>query len=639
MPRWLVRRQTGGFAHNPKEIDQFLDERTTPAEVLVREAVQNSLDARLDGKDPVRIRFSLVEVTEDRKKGLAALILDSLASDQDGKDIPFRDHLKHGGASLDEILSDHSCRILIVEDFGTKGLGGPFDRQPDQENEPTDFFNFVHALGLSSKRGNVRGRHGLGKLVFAASSTVRTYFAVTRRAEDKKLLMAGVALLRYRQLRDGSTIRSYEPGAWYGERDGSGFELPVDSTEDIKTFSNLVGLERTSEPGLSVVVPWVRDAWHENDILVAVLKNYYFPIHAGRLVVDVGKTTISDQNVRSLVRSLAEHPFSEELPDGLFDFIEEVLTLPESELVELETLSVADALEEKLGEERKRALETRFEQGKLVALRVPVEASRKNGQKVGGALLACLQRRPDLERGWALVVRDDLLLPDEAKHFGTRRAYALLQAEGSIAELLGDAENPAHRGWNASSEHVKERWRNAQAVVRLARRLLPALYDLLSRDTVEDKSVLAPFFPVPSRPPVPIPEEVEENTDGTTEGDGDTDIVGNGQRLVSIRPFRENGVAGFRVTGKIDYPADIVVRVWLLDVDRRKSYDESDFNLRDDKRFPVHCAGCGLSERRQQELAFTVEGEGGAVRIDVKGFDPHRDLHVDVDVRRRDGED
>ena len=197
-----------------------------------------------------------------------------------------------------------------------------------------------------------------------------------------------------------------------------------------------------------------------------------------------------------------------------------------------------------------------------------------------------------------------------------------------MAELLGDAENPAHRGWNASSEHVRERWQNPQRVIRIARRVLPQLYDLLSNEDVEDKAVLAAFFPVPTGA-------------GGTEAEKQKDAAGKTEPpaqppppppvLFGVRAVLQGDRAGFSLRTRKGPEGRFSVRVWLLDVDRRRNFAEADFDLRDDRRFSIEAKGCRITARKPHELDFEVENPGGPMSLTVLGFDPHRDIRVEVE--------
>ena len=67
--------------------------------------------------------------------------------------------------------------FLVIEDFGTTGLRGAWDRKDDQ-----GFSDFWRRIGRSHKRGQQGGRWGLGKLVFSGASRVRSFFGLTIQA-------------------------------------------------------------------------------------------------------------------------------------------------------------------------------------------------------------------------------------------------------------------------------------------------------------------------------------------------------------------------------------------------------------------------------------------------------------------------
>src|SRR5216684_2836929 len=88
--------------------DQFNNDEVELTEALVREVIQNSTDAP-SGAGPVKVRFAIVERTGDDARRVAQLF-DAL-----------RPHLK--ACEIDDsVLDQPSARVLLVEDFNTKGL-------------------------------------------------------------------------------------------------------------------------------------------------------------------------------------------------------------------------------------------------------------------------------------------------------------------------------------------------------------------------------------------------------------------------------------------------------------------------------------------------------------------------------------
>ena len=138
-------------------------------EIFVREVLQNSGDQR-SGDDPVQVRFSLIELSGERRKAfLNALSWHELEG-------PMRGPVSAGGQfgariqpALQE-LSSEPLRILRIDDFRTRGLEG------EEDGTDSDFANLCGHVLVSSDDDSERGvSFGLGKAVlgnFSAFSTV-----------------------------------------------------------------------------------------------------------------------------------------------------------------------------------------------------------------------------------------------------------------------------------------------------------------------------------------------------------------------------------------------------------------------------------------------------------------------------------
>lgn len=149
-----------------------------PGEALVREGIQNSLDAQQNGeKVIVRIRVSGADT---------AVARDDVAPFLNGLD----EHLRAPGNGLRQIPGDEdNCPVLVFEDFGTTGLtGDPAEWKP-QSGSMNHFYHFFRAEGCSDKGEKDIGRWGVGKQVFPRSSRVNTVFPRTVRSDDRKKLL------------------------------------------------------------------------------------------------------------------------------------------------------------------------------------------------------------------------------------------------------------------------------------------------------------------------------------------------------------------------------------------------------------------------------------------------------------------
>ena len=211
---------------DPIESEFFSTEHLdSVADALVRESIQNSLDAGLPGQ-AVRVAFRLFSQTSN-SNGANAHYLNEL-----------RPHLN---AEQNGIINppslDTPVSFLVIEDYGTRGLEG--DPTQDDDFQSTngriknDFFYFWRNVGRSRKETTDRGRWGLGKTVFQAASRINTYFGVTVRQSDRKSMLLGQSVLKT-HLVNGKKHSSY---GWYGVFDEN-FALPVEDQPSLERFSD-----------------------------------------------------------------------------------------------------------------------------------------------------------------------------------------------------------------------------------------------------------------------------------------------------------------------------------------------------------------------------------------------------------------
>ena len=122
-------------------------------ETFVREAIQNSLDARLDPNKPVYVNFTF-------------------HSDSIGPRRPYLEqviaHRKKAGLEMPHEWSDDHVRWLVVEDFNSKGLCGSL------ASRTSDFWNYWLNFGLSNKDGSGRGGRGIGRVTFLIASRLQS---------------------------------------------------------------------------------------------------------------------------------------------------------------------------------------------------------------------------------------------------------------------------------------------------------------------------------------------------------------------------------------------------------------------------------------------------------------------------------
>ena len=240
---------------------------------LVREAIQNSLDARLDHSRPVRVRMRIGIATGAQCFSYLEGLWPHLAKVQGFLKTP-----KPGS----------SFRYLVIEDFNTKGLTGDVNGMSEGAGRDRNhFYCFWHKIGQSTNQHKTLGNRGVGKVAFQVASGIKTFFGVTRRYDDpdKVYLMGEAGLVTHE---DPS-----HPGRrcdWYGyfaTREGRSLRAcPSTNSHYISRFADVFGLASArSTPGLSVVVPYV-DVKAEN-LLHHAIDSYLVNFVEGHLELEV----------------------------------------------------------------------------------------------------------------------------------------------------------------------------------------------------------------------------------------------------------------------------------------------------------------------------------------------------------------
>src|SRR3989344_782054 len=214
-----------------------------PGRALVREGIQNSLDAAI-GNDSVLVRIYVSGKENARQsRDVGEFFAGGWGH--------FRAEPENG---LREVPKDNEpCEFLVFEDFSTKGLTGNISEVPRGKDHKNAFAHFFRADGISDKGEGDRGSWGVGKTVFQRSSRLNTMFGFTVRHDDHRALLMGMSELKGHSLEK----KDYMPDGWFGSHREDGVVMPLEDAAPLDRFRKCFSLERRSESGLSVVVPWL----------------------------------------------------------------------------------------------------------------------------------------------------------------------------------------------------------------------------------------------------------------------------------------------------------------------------------------------------------------------------------------------
>lgn len=622
-PKWSFRRMDRGELNvDPIQREFFTTEALEGglAEALVREAIQNSLDAAKEGRK-VRVRFWLSGAGQGAAEDVGRFF------------VGLSDHLGAEGSGLRHLPDQEgTVPYLVIEDFETTGLRGDSKQEQDvqQGQRKNDFYYFWRNVGRSGKAERDRGRWGLGKTVFPAASRINTFFGLTVREESPERLLMGQSVLKVHEL-DGARHYPYGYFGLIDEEDG--FAMPVDQQTVLAEFAARFSLKRRTEPGLSTVIPFPHDEISEELLLEAVIRQYFYAILSGALVATVGSggtdCELDDSSLMQVVGRF-HGAFGQELMP-LLKLAEWACNEGQGVLVQMKPLP-ADTTpkwtRDALQAEQVPDLRTRFERGEPLAFRVPVWVRPEDEAPKETFFDVFLQRDLTMKSHQPRFIREGIIVADAVKR-KRDGLYALVVIEDKpLATLLGDAENPAHTEWQERSANFRDRYQQGASVLRFVKNSVAELVQLISFSEEEaDPKALADIFFLPEaldseetrKEPVEVPRPGTQTV---------PPVIGAGGKRENIRVSRVSG--GFSVSHRDAaeaLPDRIEIRT-AYEVRRGnafKRYQPADFEL-DKPPITISTESAAVAETELNRLALHNLKPG--FRVTVLGFDVERDLVV-----------
>jgi hypothetical protein len=379
-----------GVELDPTEREFFINNQTDRSSALVRETIQNSLDARREDAGAVTVKFAFYEGGLFLRPDVMDRYLDGL--------VP---HLRALEAELNLDEVDFATpRFLTVEDFGTHGLRG--DPATDDK---TDFYYFWRVVGRCGKGDIKGGRWGLGKTVFPNSSQISAFLGYTIPSDSQPPSLFGQAALKTHEV-SGVT---YLPYAFFTKSKPAERELPFGDEQTLSAFCRDFQVARTpGQPGLSIAIPFPYAELTEISLLEATILHYFFPILAGKLVVHINQRVID----QSTITRLAAELHTKKLHDSekSLAFAQEIQAAGAECLFHID---YPDQLNSPAGRvprtafapENLAAMRQRFSDQKLLSLRVPVEIRPKNAPARQSFFILYLKKDPTIPRGFEYYIR------------------------------------------------------------------------------------------------------------------------------------------------------------------------------------------------------------------------------------------
>ncbi len=592
--------------------DQFNNDEVDISETIVREAVQNSLDAAVDDPSSVKVSFKWV----NKESGLDPDFFKGLFEGQ-------LEHAREADIDLESLDFDRP-EALVIEDYGTSGLTGSTSEKDDNH-----FSDFWRRHGKSHKTGKSRGRWGLGKLVYSTTSRIGAFFGLTVRPGSTASYLMGQTVLNLRTVND----TQYPPHAFFSDMENEEdvyrkIPVPIKSDDLVAEFIENFSLGRGGAPGLSVIIPFPDQNFNMEHMIGVAVGNYFYPLITGQLILEFNDIEINSSNVREHANRYAADRFSQ--IDVLFDFIEEIYQAEQGGLLELKPSWLDDRMldESDFDPETLTEIRSRFKSGELLGLSLPVMIKMKDGTNRDSNFSVYIKKPEELQKGLDLYVRGGLTLPGEAKFRDRRALGAMIAEDEAVCAFLGDAENAAHTQWTTNTEKLRRNYRNSQPIVSVIKKSVVQLYDLLAEVTEEkDEDALQDFFwfdepdtgknrkkrKKPKKPPIVPPVEPRQPLFNISKQEGGFSIS-NSDGLSSEKLPRELNVeVAYEVTKGNAF----------------KKYSPHDFKVGRNGNINLS-AGNAVKLISAKENKWTFEVIKVPFKLKAVGFDESRDLKVKV---------
>jgi hypothetical protein len=608
-----------GYPQGPSVTsDNFKRESRDPLELLVREYLQNALDARTTPGQKVGVSISHRKEGEINSRYLREIFPQE-----------FSDRLRITSSDLRSANNPNS--VLVLEDFGTKGLIGDYQNSnKDGSNENWNGFWHREGPGSGAKSIAANGGAGQGKITYYEESLRRAVFGLTTRESDGKSLLYGRASFRSDYLFNGT---KYAKFAFFCA--SHQFDKPSDDVSEIEKFTNAFLLQRRKETGLSLVIPDPRE-FRYDDALRAVIREFYIPVLLDRLEVSLQEHSLNSSSIDALADEYLDDdelnkkriPFT----TGYREFVRDALLKAPKEVTLSEAAITQRALrDDDFIDAKPSEIREQLKNGGILCFRMPAKVVKAAGSK-SVFFKIYLQLMPEeASASEEAFLRGDLIIGDERhidKVVGLQKARALTVIDDpELSRFLLDAEEPTHMKWNEGYLRDKgyKEYRVLLSGIRSgAGKVLKSLIGGIQEP---DRRAAANYFPRP----------ISNDEAGTKDGGkkpGERKNPSVTPKIPLRRPkyFEPNhgiGAVGFKASKKEPIPSDLLPLTAVLRVayegdsrnDPFDDYDPFDFDFERSTEFPITVSGGSIVSRKENRVELRIESTNFECK--VEGLSPH----------------
>ena len=572
---WKFKKYEEDDVQRDSSSDKFFKE-STGSDSLIREFIQNSLDARIS-KKPVKI---IIQKKKIGQKFFTPFLFS------------LKPHLKDVGI----VVPDGNISTLVLEDFNTKGLEG---------KNKKDFF-YRDNITRKTEGG---GSHGIGKAVFYSSSKIKSFFGYSVFEKHKNICL-GRSVLKSHGGRDSD---KYRP-------DGI---LDIDIEKHEEFIEKLFKREK-NEKGLSVAIPYC-DIEIE-DIKQSCLSQFYVPIICKELVIEIEKQSINDDTLLNLIYKSTEN-LSKEKVALVMDY-----QTTSRETIKKCNVKVKEWKNQKIPKVNISDLKNE-NQPLFISFKIEMPVINENTEY--GLAVLLIKKEEDTKEQSIDCWRDNLLIPSALGYSRKEREYTtiFLISDNPLSKLLRELEDPGHTRWQIGtlSREIKEKYKNVGDLIRFIRKLpLEIIRQIKHRPIEQDSSFFSDYFP-----DISSATEKKKNAEGQS---SQKNSQGGSEEIPPMEPSFPNFKYkphkkgdGFKLTLKPNKNYSKVIKVRTaygtnIGGDAFKHYDKRDFEF--NKNIQIIVNNGNKISCHENIAEYSIENEKFSLAF--SGFDPDKELRIEV---------
>ena len=573
--KWEFEEYQENSTRQDSSSDKFFKD-ASESDSLIREFVQNSLDARDCDSKPVKIIINHQSLNNLFKK----TFLD-----------PLEPHLRESHI----LINGQSEKVIVLEDFNTKGLGG--DNKED----------FFYKDNITSKAEG-GGSHGIGKAVFPAVSQIKTFFGYSvfssSSKENDDRVFQGRAILKTHKIKQ----IEYRP---YGD-----LEIPVEKHTDIiqKIFKRKI-----SENGLSIAIPYCNIDL--KDIKRSCLSQCYWPIANEKLEIEI-------ENDKKFTPEtlLEENNPKIELVNNYQTYPKYKIKIVKVEQKAWKKLQFPQLSKEQID---------RLQQNQSIFISFEIELPVKKDCPKYGTIRLLIKKKENIQDKTIDVWRDHLLINKALGGSKKESEYSVIVIieKDPLSQLLRQLEDPGHTKWQTGtiSEEVKKEYKHTliKDLVKFIRKLpMEIIKQMKHRSIDQDESFFADYFPdVSSNENKRV--KTKEGIANSSYSEEDIEEVPSFPDFIYKKHKKNDGFT-LNLKNKENYPEQITIKTaYGTNIgDAFKNYDKRDFQFGKDIKIQVDNQYGESLKCEDNIVQYKIKNK--KFSISLTGFDQHKELKIEV---------